>query len=70
MKHILLAVALALSAASANAEEVKTKEVCKDVVGKDGKPAKNKDGSAKQECKTIKIHKKREGTEIPSQPKK
>lgn len=46
----------------------KTKEICKDVVGKDGKPVKNKDGSTKQTCKTIKIHKKFEGTEIP--PKK
>jgi hypothetical protein len=72
MKHILLAFALALSAVSASvsADEVKTKEVCKDVVGKDGKPVKNKDGSAKQECKTIKVHKKREGTEVPPQPKK
>jgi len=45
-----------------------TKTVCKDVVGKDGKPAKNKDGSVRQACKIIKIHKKHEGTEIP--PKK
>lgn len=46
----------------------KTKQVCKDVVGKDGKPVKNKDGSVKQACKTIRVHKKHEGTEIP--PKK
>ena len=50
------------------AKAVKTKEVCKDVLGKDGKPVKNKDGSVKQSCKTIKVHKKHEGTEIP--PKK
>jgi len=45
--------------------EVKTKEVCKDVVDKNGKPVKNKDGSAKQACKTIKVHKKLEGTPVP-----
>ncbi len=45
--------------------EVKTKEVCTDVVGKDGKPVKNKDGSVKQTCKTIKVHKKAEGTKVP-----
>lgn len=45
--------------------ETKTKEVCKDVVDKQGKPVKNKDGSVKQECKTIKVHKKLEGTPVP-----
>ena len=53
---------------AAKAEKAGTKEVCHDVMGKDNKPVKNKDGSAKQQCKTIKIHKKHEGTEIP--PKK
>jgi hypothetical protein len=45
--------------------ETKTKEVCKDVVGKDGKTVKNKDGTPKQACKTIKVHKKLEGTPVP-----
>ena len=45
--------------------EPKTKEVCKDVVDKQGKPVKNKDGSVKQQCKTIKVHKKLEGTPVP-----
>jgi len=49
--------------------ETKTKEVCKDVADKNGKPVKNKDGSAKQTCKTIKVHKKLEGTPVPP-PKK
>ena len=43
----------------------KTKEVCKDAVGKDGKATKNKDGSTKQTCKKIKVHKKVEGTKVP-----
>lgn len=58
----------AADVAKADAAKGQTKQVCKDVQGKDGKPVKNKDGSVKQMCKTIKIHKKHEGTEIP--PKK
>jgi hypothetical protein len=49
--------------------EAKTKQVCKDVVGKDNKPVKNKDGSTKQNCKTIKVHKKLEGTPVPDKKK-
>ena len=45
--------------------EARTKEVCKDAVDKNGKPVKNKDGSVKQQCKTIKVHKKLEGTPVP-----
>lgn len=72
MKYLALALVIALSSTLALAEkgEVKTKEVCTDVVGKDGKPVKNKDGTVKQTCKTIKVHQKREGTEVPPQPKK
>jgi azurin len=80
MKHVLalLLVAFAATAqaadskatdiAKADAAKGQTKQVCKDVQGKDGNPVKNKDGSVKQMCKTIKVHKKHEGTEIP--PKK
>ena len=56
------------AADAAKADAPKTKQVCKDVVGKDNKPVKLKDGSIKQSCKTIRVHKKHEGTEIP--PKK
>ena len=48
----------------------KTKKVCIDVQGKDGKPVKNKDGSVKQDCKTVKVHKKHEGTAVPEPTKK
>ena len=41
------------------------KEVCKDKMDKAGKPVKNKDGSVKQDCKKIKVHKKLEGTKVP-----
>ena len=67
MKSFILALALAFAMpvyADATAEPPKTKRVCKDMV-KDGKPVKNKDGSVKQECRTIKVHKKHEGTKVP-----
>lgn len=34
------------------------RQVCKDAVGKDGKPVKLKDGTIKQDCKMIKVRKK------------
>ena len=51
-------------------EAPKTKRICKDSKDKSGKVIKNKDGSAKQACKTIKIHKKHEGTKVPDGKKK
>jgi hypothetical protein len=47
-------------------EAPKTKQVCVDVQGKDGKPVIDpKTKKPKQDCKTVKIHKKHEGTEVP-----
>ena len=44
-----------------------TKEVCKDKVGKDGKPVMDKKTNKPvQECKKIKVHKKLEGTDVPT----
>ena len=53
--------------ALAGADEApKTKKVCIDAVGKDGKPVIDpKTKQPKQECKTMKIHKKHEGTDVP-----
>ena len=65
MKKILLALALCGLTSLAYAEEPKTKQVCSDVKGKDGKVVKNKDGSAKQSCRTVKIHKKYDATTVP-----
>jgi hypothetical protein len=45
--------------------EGETKEVCHDKLDKAGKPVKNKDGSVKQDCKKIKVHKKLDGTKVP-----
>ena len=46
------------------------KRVCTDVKDKSGQVVKNKDGSTKQNCRDIKVRKKVEGKEIPSQNKK
>jgi hypothetical protein len=63
MKKLL---AVLLVAISSTAFAVETKEVCHDRVGKDGKPViDKKTGKPAQDCKTIKVHKKLEGTEVP-----
>lgn len=43
-----------------------SKEVCEPVKDKAGNVVKNKDGSDKQMCKTIKVHKKVEGEKVPT----
>jgi hypothetical protein len=63
MKKLIIASLLSLFALNSYAAE--KKEVCKDVVGKNGQVVKNKDGTTKQQCKTIKVHKKLEGTKVP-----
>jgi len=63
MKQLLALLALCVaSTAFAGGEEQK---VCTDVTSKDGKPVLNKDGTTKQSCKTIKVHKKVEGEKVP-----
>jgi hypothetical protein len=70
MKLILALVAsLTLTAGTAFAGG-EMKEVCKDKMDKAGKVVMGKDGKAVQVCKTIKVHKKLEGTEIPPAPSK
>ena len=66
MKKILLALVLCGLTNLAYAEEPKTKQVCTDVKGKDGKAVLNKDGTTKQTCKTIKVHKKYDGIAVPA----
>jgi hypothetical protein len=63
MKKILTVLLITLSSTVFATE---TKEVCHDRVGKDGKPVMDKKtGKPTQDCKTIKVHKKLEGTEVP-----
>jgi len=59
MKKILILIALSMASVSYAGGE--TKQVCKDVV---------KNGKTVQQCKTIKVHKKLEGTEVPEKPAK
>jgi hypothetical protein len=76
MKKLFVALALSalhftvLAADEPKQEAPKTKQVCTDVKGKDGKPVKNKDGTTKQTCKTVKVHKKYKATEVPTTPPK
>jgi hypothetical protein len=59
MKKILILIALGIASVAYASGE--TKQVCKDVV---------KNGKTVQQCKTIKVHKKLEGTEVPEKPAK
>jgi hypothetical protein len=63
--QIVFAICVALGTQHAYAGG-ESKQVCTDVTGKDGKVVKNKDGSTKQMCKTIKVHKKVEGDKVPT----
>lgn len=67
MKHLLIALTLALGSQFVVAEEPKeTKRVCVDVKDKQGKEVKDpKTGKVKQSCKEVKVHKKLEGHEVP-----
>lgn len=68
MKKLVALLALAFASTAFAAGE--TKEVCIDVKDKEGKVVKDpKTGKNKQSCKTMKVHKKLEGTEVPGQKK-
>ena len=68
MKKLIIASLLAAFTVTSYAAAEK-KEVCKDVLDKKGAVVKNKDGSNKQTCKIIKVHKKLEGTPVPEKKK-
>jgi len=59
MKSLLLAVIVSIASLNAFAE-AETKKVCHD---------ETKNGKTSQVCKTIKVHKKLEGTDIPEKKK-
>jgi len=69
MKKLLLALALVF-AVPATYAATETKQVCHPAKDKTGNPIKNKDGSVKQNCKTVKVHKKVDGTALPTTPPK
>ena len=62
MKKIITLMALVVATSVFAAEE---KKVCVDKTGKDGKVVMDKQGKPQQTCKTIKVHKKLEGTDLP-----
>lgn len=63
MKKLLALLAIAFASTAFAGGE--TKEVCEVQKDKAGKVVKNKDGSDKQVCKKIKVHKKVEGEKVP-----
>lgn len=67
MKYVI-ALILTLTACLSFAAE--TQKVCIDKMTKDGKPVLGKDGKPQQDCKMMKVHKKLEGTEVPSKAQK
>jgi hypothetical protein len=71
MKHLIFAAGLALAVAyptyAAEDKKPETKKVCVDAQGKDGKPIIDpKTKKPKQNCKEVKVHKKHEGTAVPT----
>ncbi len=70
MKHLIFAAGLALAVAYpayATDNKPETKKVCVDAQGKDGKPIIDpKTKKPKQNCKEVKVHKKHEGTAVPT----
>ncbi len=64
MKKLLIATLLSAFVLPSMAAG-ETKEVCKDKMDAKGQVVKGKDGKPVQECKTIKVHKKLEGTPVP-----
>jgi hypothetical protein len=68
MKKLLALLALCIASTAFAGGE--TKEVCEVQKDKKGNVVKNKDGSDKQTCKKIKVHKKVEGEKVPEPAKK
>ena len=69
MKKFIVAVVASFALASAFAD-AETKKVCKEKTDKAGKPVLDKAGKPQEECKTIKVHKKLEGTKVEDAKKK
>lgn len=64
MKKVLALLSIAFAGTAFAGGELK--EVCHDKVDKAGKAVMDKKtGKQAQDCKTIKVHKKLEGTEVP-----
>ena len=64
MKHLIATLLIAFTSSVYAVAEVK--EVCKDKTDSKGAVVKGKDGKPMQICKKIKVHKKHEGTKVPT----
>ena len=65
MKKYIFVAGLCLAVSSTAYAAGEEKKVCKDKKDKADKVVMDKDGKPQQICKTIKVHKKLEGTEVP-----
>lgn len=64
MKYIIATLLVAFTSSVYATAEVK--EVCRDKTDSKGAVVKGKDGKPVQVCKKIKVHKKHEGTKVPT----
>ena len=64
MKHLIALLLVAFT--SIAFAEAEVKEVCRDKTDAKGAVVKGKDGKPVQVCKKIKVHKKHEGTKVPT----
>ncbi len=64
MKHLIALLLVAFTSTAWATAEVK--EVCRDKTDSKGAVVKGKDGKPVQVCKKIKVHKKHEGTKVPT----
>ena len=65
MKKLVIALLAIAFVGTVFAEGVE-QTVCHDKLDKKGQVVKGKDGKAVQDCKKIKVHKKLEGTDVPT----
>lgn len=63
MKNFLVGLVLGISLTAGAAE---TKQVCKPILSKTGEQVLDKTKKPVMDCKTIKVHKKLDGTKVPS----
>lgn len=69
MKKFLISVVIGFGLIGVTYAGGEMKEVCKDKLDKAGKVVNGKDGKPVQQCKTIKVHKKLDGTAVPEKKK-
>jgi hypothetical protein len=65
MKHLLILVTTLFLSLPLYAAEAETKTVCVDKKDSGGKVVLDKSGKPVQDCRTIKVHQKLEGTKVP-----